>query len=118
VSDGQHGLAVHGAAKIRFNGKALRVVGRGHHLYLEVERLQDFLEAGKSPGGGKGGALQTVRRIALALREAGLTLSLVSGGKELVIVGRDARPTLLDRLHGIPHLQVKDGLELVRSVLF
>ncbi|MBX5493547.1 MAG: hypothetical protein IRZ14_20545, partial [Chloroflexi bacterium] len=65
-------------------------------------------------GGGGGGPLALVRRVASALARVGLTVRVYSRGRVVLVLGARARPGLAERFLGVPHLQLGSGGELLR----
>ena len=59
--------------------------------------------------------LSVLRLLAEQLSQNGLTLSIVSRGKTLVVVGHEVRSGMASSLLGVPHLEIR-GTGLISRI--
>jgi hypothetical protein len=103
-----------GTVTITVDGQAARIVAAQHHLVVEVNNPRAFLQALSAPGSRGGNPLDALRQAGAALAQAGLTVRVVSRGSLLVVLGREARPGLTQRLLGSPYVALGSPLGLLR----
>jgi hypothetical protein len=84
---------------------------QGSDLFLETDDVVemfcylDILKAGK---------LISMRRLAEDFDRMGLTLSVVSRGKKVIVIGKKAKFSVTGRLLGVPHVELAGGTETAR----
>ena len=100
-------LDVVGKVEIEFGGSRGLLVANGQHFVLDVDEpsvLTGVVE------------LRSLRSLAAALSEAGFTLQVRSGDRQLLLAGHEARTGILSRLLRLPRVQLDPRFAL-RSVL-
>lgn len=80
------------------SGRSLELVADGDTLRLDVERFRDVRSMIPRSARLRG---QSTRTLAAVLSTYGLTLRVVSAGKTVFEIGRQARPSWLARLIGL-----------------
>lgn len=100
-------LDVGGNVEIEFGGSRGRLGAGGQRFVLDVDEpavLTGVFE------------LRSLRTLAAGLARAGFTLDVRSGGRLLLLAGRDAKPGILSRLLHLPRVQLGPRFAL-RSAL-
>jgi len=83
----------------------------GLDLTLESDNPGDML---KSLNIQKSRGLATVRTLAEELDKRGLTLTVVSRGKKVLVMGRKAEAGITSRMLRAPHVEIGSGTEVAR----
>jgi len=91
---------VSGALLINVDGQDIAVCASGSDIVVEVRDPRRFLRQAGSPMRGR----RIVRAVASRLRELGLTLTVSRNGSPVLMLGAQARTTLLGRLIGVKNL--------------
>lgn len=90
-------IHVEGAVTLDVDGAPARLTAEGPRVQLDAP------EPGRLLRGGSRRALRTAAASATAL---GLTVRVTSRGRTLLVLGRDARPTLVSRLWRLGRVEV------------
>ncbi len=94
-----------GALLINVDGQDIAVCASGSDIVVEVRNPRRFLKQAGSPIRGR----RIVRAVASRLRELGLTLTVSQNGSPVLMLGAQARTTLLGRLIGIRNVTLLAG---------
>ncbi len=94
-----------GALLINVDGQDIAVCASGSDIVVEVRNPRRLLKQAGSPIRGR----RIVRAVASRLRELGLTLTVSQNGSPVLMLGAQARTTLLGRLIGIRNVTLLAG---------
>ena len=97
-------LALHGKLNILVNGIQAHFEADERSMRLDLEDPVAFLRASQLF---HTSSLGVLRLLAEELARNGLTLTIVSKGKTLVVMGHEIRGGIASSLLGVPHLEIK-----------
>lgn len=104
-------LALQGVLNIAVNGIPARFEAEEKAMRLDLEDPVAFLRASQLFHKSNLGVL---RLLAEQLAQNGLTLTIVSRGKTLIVMGHEVRSGMASSLLGVPHLEIKGSALLGR----
>jgi hypothetical protein len=96
---------VSGALLINVDGHDIAVCASGSDIVVEVRNPRGLLKQAGSPIRGR----RIVRAAAARLRDLGLTLTVSRNGTAVLMLGAQARTTLLGRLLGVKNVALVAG---------
>ena len=97
-------LALQGALNISVNGIPARFEAEEGAMRLDLDDPVAFLRAS---GLFHTSNLDILRRLAEQLTQSGLTLTIVSREKTLVVIGHDVKGGMASSLLGVPNLEIR-----------
>lgn len=86
----------------------------GTDLTLEADNPAEIL---RSMNIQKSKGLKTVRGLASELNRMGLTLTLVSKGSVVMVMGKNAQAGVATRMLRVPHLELRIGTEIAKLLI-
>jgi hypothetical protein len=96
---------VSGALLINVDGQDIALCASGSDIVIELRNPRRFLKQAGSPLRGR----RIVRTVASRLRQLGLTLTVSRNGSPFIMLGADARTTLIGRLIGVKNVTLLRG---------
>ena len=104
-------LALQGALNISVNGIEARFEAEESALRLDLDDPVAFLRGSQLFHSSN---LSVLRLLAEQLSQNGLSLSIVSRGSTLVVLGHEVKGGMTSSLLGVPHLEIRASKLLAR----
>ncbi len=105
-------IALRGTLKILVNGAEAQLVAEQESIRLEVDNPVDFLRASKLFHKSN---LNFLRSTTDYLSNNGLTLTVLSRDKVIMVLGHQVKSGVASSLLGVPHLEIH-GAGLLRRI--
>ncbi len=106
-------LSLQGALEISVNGIEARFEAKESVMRLELDDPVRFLQDSQLFHKSN---LPVLRLLAEQLSQNGLTLTIVSRGNTLVVLGHEVKGGMASSLLGVPHLEIRGGSLLSRII--
>lgn len=95
-------LAISGSLEVTIGDERIQIVADGQQLTAKIGGERDLRRSLIALARGR----PMIRAFAARLNQNGLTLTIVRNGAPLARLGRDTRPSLVDRLLDLPHVTI------------